>query len=211
VPEQETHHPRGLDVCIDCGKHVDARVHHTPDRIAGKDGPAIGARMRQDPMGEGATLIAAAMKPEGFRYGWGPLADTAYEALRDLVAAGWTPPAAQPGDDENAKLRVALDRAEDRLGDLGNHIHRLQTEEFALGEFRSVIVHNAFERPGANLKADAPPQFNAKQVIELFRKLLKAGDKAAESARKQRAEQGDAWKKQVRNTRRALIGLGDED
>lgn len=205
VAAVETHHPRGTDVCIDCGQHVDARIHHTPRRLSGEHGPAIGARMAQNPLHEGATLLAAALRPNR-HIPWGPLAGAAQEALRDLQAAGWTAPGGAV-DDENAKLRAALEQAQMRVDNLNGHLDRARGELAALEEFRHAVVGVALDPATAGLPADAAPRFNGRQVRDLFGELLAKADRAAESARKRQAKQAADWAARAGRAQQALFGV----
>jgi len=192
-------------VCTDCGQHPDARIHHTPQRISGEHGPAIGARMAQRPLDEGATLLAAAMRPDR-HIPWGPLAGPAQDALRDLVAAGWTPPAGR-ADDENTKLRSALEKAQARIDELNGHLDRVCGELAALEEFRHIVVGVALDPSTAALKADAPARFNGKQVRDLVGKLLDRADKAAESARRRQATRAAGRPARAERAQLALFGV----
>jgi hypothetical protein len=206
----ETHHPKGAnDVCLECGQHVDARIHHTPERLSGQHKPAIGERMLLDPLEEGANLIAAAITPRG--HGWTYAARFTKEALRDLIAAGWTPPAREASDEES-KLRAELESAYARIAQDGLQMHQVTGEIFALTALRNQLVHDVFATAGlgdaraAEVRADTEKRYSRKDVADLLKKVLDRCDRAKDSAQKQHDKQTADWEE---TTARKMVGLAE--
>ena len=208
-----THHPRGLEVCIDCGQHEDAPIHHTPERISGNTGPAVGWRMSTDPFTQGAKLLAAKLTPNGMGYGYiqGPCQD----ALEDLVAAGWTPPAEGSGT-EAERLRAELAKTRQRLEDMQQHLGRLTVENDAMDQFRVTLIELGQEiaLKRVNVALAQREEFNAaiaevKYSREDFEKFLrKAADVCAKEAEKHRAmvkRQGERHEKRRAAVQDALF------
>jgi len=184
-PTMQPHHPRGLEVCSDCGQHVDAPIHHTPQRLSGEHGPVIGTRMADNPLQQGAILLACALTPKGF--GWGPLAGLAHRALLDLTASGWTPPAGQSGD-QAVKLRAMHDRAQTQITELRSEVHRLSTVENAAKASRDVLQSASFglirtTAQALDAKADNEKRYTRQDLHDLLvkalTKILKEADEAA--------------------------------
>ncbi len=206
----DIHHPTGTnDVCTACGQHPDARIHHTPERLAGKHGPAIGEHMLRDPIEQGANLLAAAITPSG--HGWAYAARFTKEALRDLIAAGWTPPAREATTVE-AALRAELDAEIGRQAQDAQALDRVQAEVFALSALRDQLVHDVFSLAGrgqvaaALVKADAKERFTRQEVADLLRKVLDRCDRAKDSAARQWEAQRAEWEA---TTQRQMTSLAE--
>lgn len=206
----DIHHPTGTnDVCTACGQHPDARIHHTPERLAGKHRPAIGEHMLRDPIEQGANLLAAAITPSG--HGWAYAARFTKEALRDLIAAGWTPPAREASDEES-KLRAELEAAYTRIDGDRQDLDRVQAEAFALSALRDQLVHDVFSLSGrgqvaaALVKADAKERFTRQEVADLLRKVLDRCDRAKDSAARQWEAQRAEWEA---TTQRNMVALAE--
>jgi len=138
---------------------------------------------------DAAETLAKALRPTTppHAHGWGALTGPCRTALLELVAAGWTPPSAEGGS-EQERLRAEIGQLTARLDDLGRHLTRLTVEEQAFGAFRGLLVQVAHPAGRNVLRLEDGRAYSKQEVQAWVVRLLDAADKRAETARTAAAE-----------------------
>jgi len=138
---------------------------------------------------DAAETLAKALRPTSpaHAHGWGALTEPCRAAALELLAAGWTPPSAEGGS-EQERLRAEIRRLAARLDDQAAHLTRLVTQDRAFSEFRGLLVQVAHPAGRNVLRLEDGRAYSKQEVQAWVVRLLDAADKRAEAARTAAAE-----------------------
>jgi hypothetical protein len=132
-----------------------------------------------------AKAVKATADPHG---GWLKYAPAGDAAVKELLAAGWTPPGDGSADE---RLRETLRTQQDEASRAWKNAHRIEAERDGADAFRVRFLdlwrqlqeQLAAAREAALIAHEPEPTYTSEQVLKWLQRILDLSDNAADRAK----------------------------